>query len=172
MLAGPDPVAPVTALISRVRPTSDIAKKLVAEATARSATVRALIDEIDRSDVFVYVELQFDVPGALAHTTLLVANEAGRFLRVTIEASLDPRRRLELLAHELQHSVEIAREKHVRSVDAMRSLFTNIGWAMGERSYETAQAIDVERQARRELSTRTGTTAPAAPRAQPARIPG
>lgn len=175
MLAGPDFADdPTPSPASRVRPTTDIAKKMVADAAARSPTVRALIDEIDRSDIFAYVELQFDVPGALAHTTLLVANEAGRFIRITIEASLEPRRRLELLAHELQHAVEIAREKDVRSVQAMRRLFTNIGWAMGERSFETAQAIDIERQARREMGMRTTSTAPVQlPRApQASRVPG
>jgi hypothetical protein len=176
MFAGPDFIDdPAPPPLNRVRPTSNIAKAMVADAAARSPTVAALITELNRSDVFVYIELQFDVAGALAQTTLLVANDAGRFLRIAVEASLDPRRRLELLAHELQHAVEIARAKEVRTDAAMRRLFSSIGWPMGERSYETAEAIDVERQTRRELGLRTTAASPA-PRipavAQPGRIPG
>ena len=79
-----------------------------------------------------------------------------RFLRVTIGAQLDPRRRLEVLGHELSHALEIAREPWVRDRATFRALYERIGFPVSETSFETHQARAVERQVRADLSAAGG----------------
>jgi hypothetical protein len=44
--------------VSRVRTSSTDVRRLIDEATGRSATIRALVAEIDRSDLIVYVRVR------------------------------------------------------------------------------------------------------------------
>ena len=139
--------------VPRVRPTSDVARELVAEAMSRSPTIKRLMRDLEASDLFVYVEVRYDIGAAPAETAFLLANHAGRFLRVTIDARLEPRRRIELLGHELHHTLEIAAAPRVRDASGMRQLFNDIGWTL-QRSlaFETGAAVDVERQVSREVA--------------------
>lgn len=161
LLAGPKnalnttPAPPAAVVpIHRVRAITDITKGVLSDATLRSPTVRQLIAELDQTDVIVYVESQFDLQRAQGRTTFITANEAGRFLRIVIDAMLDPWRRQEILGHELQHALEIAHDRTVRDESSMKRLFRSIGWQTGEESYETGAALDTEKRVHRELSVK------------------
>jgi hypothetical protein len=144
------PVAETRAVYG-VRAVSALAGQVIEQARARSATVRALLDELAASDVLVYVDFQFDPPVARGTTTLVTASAHGRYLRIAVDVLLSPPDRLGVLAHELQHAVEIARDSSVRDDAALRALYKRIGWAVGRASFETQAAVDTERRARRDL---------------------
>ena len=126
------------------------AERLLEDA-ARSGTVRGLLDRLATSDLIVYVEMTGtpDVPAA--RTKLVTATPSTRFLRIAISAAQPWSEWASLLAHELQHAVEIADHGDVRDDGALRRLYASIGHQHGTDSYETDAAISVERLVRAEL---------------------
>jgi hypothetical protein len=85
-----------------------------------------------------------------------------RYVRVDINVTLAPRRQVALLAHELQHALEIAGRPEITDVEAMESVFEDIGFQSFEdgqhRSYETDAALEVQETVEQELG---GLTRPA-----------
>lgn len=156
--AAPAPAAP------RVRAMTTPARDLLADARRRSATVEALLRDLEAQQVFVFVETRVDPAVPTAQTALLTANATGRYVHVVLNPALTWNRRIELLGHELQHALEIAVAADVHDGPSLRRHFTVIGRALGvvtrhEQSFETDAARDVEREIRRELRKR-GATAP------------
>jgi hypothetical protein len=145
--AGP-PVA--ASPITRVRPLSEAAQRLLRDAVNRSPTVVRLLQEIEASDSIVYIDLQFDTR-AEGVTTLFASNDQCRFLRVVISRTAPYPRRIEMLGHELHHALEIIRAPDVRVAADLRRLYAQIGWVVSDANFESNGAIDVERQVRREL---------------------
>jgi hypothetical protein len=80
------------------------------------------------------------------------------YVRVDINVTLATRRQIALLAHELQHALEIADRPDVTDVEAMESLFEDIGFQTSDngrhRSFETGTAIDVQEAVEGELGGR------------------
>jgi hypothetical protein len=128
--------------LTHTRPLSTIAQAIVDDAARSSPTIRSMIAEIERTDVIVYVDVNTLSFGGW--TELVGVSTSARLLRVTINVSLDPSRRAEVIAHELQHVLEIARATDVRDEDGVKRLFDRIGWREGRLRYETEAAIDVE----------------------------
>ena len=132
-----------------IRPLSDIARATIAEAARRSQTVSCMLDELERLNVIVYVNVDFLLSRIRGSTMLRTAN-GFRFITVSLDVTLDPLRRMEMLGHELQHALEIARTD-VGDQAGLRRLYQTIGWDLGAGSFETSEAITVERTVRREL---------------------
>jgi hypothetical protein len=79
-----------------------------------------------------------------ANTRLIGAGPNERFVRVWIDAWWRSRReQVALLAHELQHALEIARAPDVRSTGDVVALYRLIGHEARDRCYETLAAQDV-----------------------------
>jgi hypothetical protein len=110
-----------------VRGADDSAKSLLVNGMARSRTFRSIVDEIEHSNVIVYVEVRSQaLPGQLQ----LVASSGGcRFVRVSIRKPALPADQVAWLAHELWHAVEIARAPEVREALSLRKLYERIGGA-------------------------------------------
>ena len=106
------------------RPPRDVGEEgqLIEDLLERSATARALADELESTDLIVYVELTAAEPAGRAATRFVVATERYRFLRVVLSAMTHPRDRAPLLAHELQHAVEIGRDRDVRDIAGLQKL--------------------------------------------------
>ena len=132
-----------------------MAETLIAEGTARSASLRALVAELDRSDVLVYVDVGFDVSSAAGRTTLAGSSGSTRVLRVFVNARLDATRRVEILGHELMHCVEIGRSPSVHDRKSLAELERSIGWRAGSvEEFETAAARAMELRIHAELAAR------------------
>src|SRR5262249_43077552 len=123
-----------------------------------SPTFRAIVTDLERSDVVVYLTQEPHAAGAAAHTSLVASAGGRRYLRI----SLDPKRsgcdRLALLGHELRHALEIAVEPAVVDADSLAALYERIGFAScggGRRCYDSAAAIEAGRQIAREVATGT-----------------
>ena len=145
------PTTPVPSL-TRVRPISDTSRSILNGAMRRSPTVVRLVSELQELDVIVYVELGLEPMAAAGTTSILTTAGGTRMLRIVVSARLDPRRRMEVLGHELQHALEIARANGVTNDVALHALYRRIGYSISNTSYETDDARAVESLVRKELS--------------------
>lgn len=143
-----DPDAPYP----RVRAVTPLVQSLIADAAGRSLTVRHLMARLAVTDVIVYVEQSGSSAIPVARTKLVAASGGVRFLRIGIRAAVPFHDVAPMLAHELQHAVEIAEEPSVVDDDGVRRLYHRIGRALGGDRYETAAAQEIEARVRRELS--------------------
>jgi hypothetical protein len=139
---------------AHVRAATPTAQSLLTDAVARSAIVNELIEHLTRSDTFVYLELTASPEIPVARTKLVAASSGARFLRIAINVQTSPWDRLPLLAHELQHALEIADAPDVRDDAGLRRLYSKLGFSGGIDRFETAAARDVERRVRMELARR------------------
>jgi hypothetical protein len=150
LLFGPSGDRPAVSETVRVRAAAS-ATGLLAEAAGRSAIIRDLIARLEATDVIVYVEMTPSPQIPTARTRLVTATVSARFLRIGLSTSLTPFDLAPLLAHELQHAVEIAERADVRDDAGVRLLYARIGRLHGIDRYETDAAGEVERQVRAEV---------------------
>jgi len=144
---------PAVVSLLRVR-AAESAMKALGDAAASSPTVRTLMDRLAVTDVIVYVEITASPQVSLARTKLVTATADVRFLRIGLSRALAPPDLIPLIAHELQHALEIAEHAEVRDDAAVRRLFSAIGHQHGTDKFETDAAKRVEREVREELRRR------------------
>jgi len=154
LLTGPASAdRPAVASLSRVR-AAESAMKALGDAAASSPTVRTLMDRLAATDVIVYVEITRSPQVPIARTKLVTATADVRFLRIGLNSVMAPPDVIPLIAHELQHALEIAEHAEVRDDAAVRRLFGAIGHQHGIDRFETDAAKRVERAVREELRRR------------------
>jgi hypothetical protein len=135
---------------------------LIAQGYARSATFRRLVSTLNASDVIVYVEPQI-VPrvrrGGFLIDTVVKAGPY-RYLRIRVGRRSRTESTIAVLAHELQHAVEVAEAPEVRDSDSFRELFERIGLPgiCNGACLETEAAMAVQRQVGEELQRSEPTT--------------
>jgi len=128
-LAGPLAEA-ATAPAPRLRPQSPRIAAWVERGRAESETFRALVDRLERGDVIVYLAIQPGLrTGVAACLTWMSATPSARFVRASVRPDLPAREAVAMIAHELQHVVEVADHPEVRSEPALAALFSRIGHA-------------------------------------------
>lgn len=135
---------------TRVRSTNPVVLAMIREGSERSATFRRLLDQAAESDGIVYVEFGYCAFGHLngCLLPLVVPSAGGRYLRIlvtpdTTRVSRD--RQIALIAHELQHTLEVLAHPEVVDVDTMLKMYARIGVPLTGRSgYETTAAHTVE----------------------------
>jgi hypothetical protein len=144
--------APVLTAGGGVRPLQARGTRLLEEASRRSATVRELVDELGRSDVVVYVDLDGNDPSDLDGSLRFMGATANtRNVHVWLQPRHSDSALMPTLAHELQHAVEVARATDVRSAERFEAMYAALGTSANPRRYETAAAQDVGVRVRREL---------------------
>jgi hypothetical protein len=131
-----------------VRATEPRILALIDDGLSRSPTFRRLVAALNESDVIVYIEpkrTRQALGGYLAHH--IVAQGDHRYLRIAVETQGSQGRLVPLLAHELQHAVEIAQAPQVRNAATLEQLFVQLAVKFGcgaTTCYETQAAKDVE----------------------------
>lgn len=127
----------------------------LALAIERSPLVRALVAEIESSNVVVHIQFSWDVPAGIGGTTRFVTSRGGyRYVRIVLSNRLQGNDRVAILGHELEHAAEIARSD-VNDRDGIRRLLEATGYQVAERFFETRSAQRAERTIRRELVLET-----------------
>ncbi len=106
---------------TRLGPILDVGRRL-------SRTLRRLVAEIESSDVIVHV---YGVARSSRYSAggLQFVQSAGgfRYLRVLVDPRLSPANLIALLAHELQHVAEVARDPAVVDQATFARLYERIG---------------------------------------------
>jgi hypothetical protein len=106
------------------------------------------VDTLDHSDVIVYVDPKLtrqSLGAYLAHN--VVVSGGVRYLHVAIDARGAESRLVPLLAHELQHAVEVAAEPGARDPQSVEQLLERLAIQFGcggTSCTETQAARDVE----------------------------
>jgi len=137
-----------------VRTTEPRIQALIDEGLDQSATFRQLITTLNESDVIAYVEPQLTrqaLGGFLFHN---IAGEGGwRYVRIAIDHHGSRIRVVALLAHELQHAIEIAQDPGVRDADSLKRSFSQraVIFGCGGECYETKAAKEIEQTVLSEL---------------------
>lgn len=113
--------------LPHVRPLDLVSRLALERGVEESARFRALLDELDGSNVIVHVVAAPTLTLGVIGTMRFVASLGDtRYIRVTIAATSPPALRVATLAHELQHACEVARSA-ATTHDAVRRLYQRIG---------------------------------------------
>jgi hypothetical protein len=141
------PVAAAGEPGSRVRSTDAAILNLLWEGRERSATFRALVDAIDRSNGIVYVEFGFCAFGHLDGCLLpfMTFTHGDRYVRIIVtpeQSRVSHDQLLALIGHELSHAVEVLEHPEVVDLTTMEAMYRKIGSPIGggQRGYETSTA--------------------------------
>jgi hypothetical protein len=137
----------------RVRALDPSAAGALERGQQRSQRFRALLLELNRSDVIVHVVTSAGLADGIVGTTRFVGQLGGsRYLRVDLAASLQYDVQVVMLAHELQHACEVARSSAASSA-GIRALYQDIGKKIRGRIdvFETRRAIETAEQVRVQL---------------------
>lgn len=154
---------PPDATSPHLRPEDTEGRALAAELFERSPTARALLEELNRSDVIAYVRFRIFRSTRLdGRVGLLSGARRTRFLIVELACGRNRITQLTTLAHELQHVVEIAREPSIVDAASLAAHYSTIGEIvqedLGTVGFETAAARHVAARVQRELSATAKTT--------------
>ena len=134
--------------LKRVRTESSFLQAVVSTAFDRSVLFQSLIDRIERSDVIAHLTCaQFSSETLAGRTVLVAAKAEVRYLRVEVRCQQLMPPLVGIVAHELQHDVEIASAPSVIDDQSIAALFRTIGFqsrgAFWGGQFETTAAQDV-----------------------------
>lgn len=149
------PTRPIAALDSptrHVRVLDTNIRHLLNDAYRRSPTLASLVDRLQASDVTVYVVIVPELPQPLRGRSELIPDTGHlRFVRIDVISVPNPDAMIALVAHELQHAIEIADAGDIVDRAGMERLYKRIGRSSGPKMFETSRAIDTQRRVREEL---------------------
>ena len=133
----------------------DIAGRVGVAGVSHSPTFRELAARLERSDVIVYVSVEPRRPGRRAGATRFVgATPRIRFLHIALDPDLSPKELVALLAHELQHAIEVADAPEVRDLDSFRQYYERHGFRdQRVDTYDSRAARETGRRVRAELAS-------------------
>jgi len=144
-----------------VRATEPRILALLDAGISRSPLFRGLVAALDESDVIVYIEPKIarqNLGGYLRHH--VVAQGGYRYLRIVIDTQGSESRLIPVLAHELQHALEIARSPNARDAGRMREVFERRDVGCGSSTcYETLTALEVQAAVDHELKAARASSA-------------
>ncbi len=130
------------------------ANHLLQLATGRSMVVRDLVAKIERSNVIVLFYLSSEPATETRRNFMTFVSAAGATRYVAIElyrTALPTCAYIPMLAHELQHVVELVAAPEVRDNQGCARLFASIGWETAPGRFETRGAKATEERVRQEL---------------------
>lgn len=149
---------PVAAAVpDQIRTTNCEMRQAIAIGMSSSPTFRRLLERVAELRGIVYVtaaplvqaERRKVIDGALQHRVTVAGSYRLLFVTVMPYSDLRP---IAILAHELQHVVEVL-ESDATTAQAIDQLFERIGMRVGARTTETAAALDIQRAVINELAT-------------------
>jgi hypothetical protein len=148
-------------VITRVRGAHPEVHRMIREADRRSATFRAMIDEVQRSNAIVVVQFGLCANGRFRSCVIGVGGGAReRHIRVVLLPRPTDDRLMATIAHELQHALEILREADVTDGESAQRLYRRIGLGDCQRGLseicETEAALELERKVLDDLDRRPG----------------
>jgi hypothetical protein len=120
----------------------------------RSATFRALVADINQSNVVVYItcgsqKLRSGLSGQL---TFLSAAGGFRYVVVQVDSRLPRWRLIAMLGHELQHAREIAATAWIVDADSLAHAYrTQLGYTRGRGVFDSIAAVRAGEDILREL---------------------
>lgn len=133
-----DETAPVG---PHVRSSNPAIRALIVQATEQSATFRGMVETIDGSDSFVYVEEGTCGAGVRACFTDVTLAGTHRFLRVKVDLGRADRELMASIGHELRHTIEVLSVPAVTSRAKMHLFYLREGVIGSSGAFETVTAV-------------------------------
>lgn len=144
----------------RVRAYDRKAAALLASGLAQSQEVAALVEQLNRGDLFVCIETglaqALGLRAKCGTLRITAATPAGRYARLSIVV---PGQQVDLigaLAHELQHAVEVAGAPEVQDAATLRRFYEAKGFRNPDGTYCTREAVAAGLAARQESARAVG----------------
>jgi len=144
---------------SHVRATEPMIRTLIEEGMTRSATFRRLVETLDQSDVIVYIDPKITretLGGYLSHDVLSAGGR--RYLHIAVVLRAGDIRLVSLIAHELQHAVEVSQDANARDAKSVAQMFGRLASTRGcgiSDCEETEAALDVQEAVDAELKSKS-----------------
>jgi hypothetical protein len=158
------PAVPLRAegMMQRVRTDSPYVRVVITSGIERSPSFRAIVEQLEKSDLIVEVQCARLTDSRLAgRTAFLSATPFVRYVLVEVNCPVIPR----ILAHELSHALEIASAGWVVDGETLARFYAQIGYptygpAAGSDcgQYETADALEAGERVHHELLHRSEST--------------
>jgi hypothetical protein len=147
---------------SNIRSTDPLISGAVDEARTHSSTFRRLVEAIEATDGIVYIASGrcpvIGMRGCLLH--VLTTRGDARYLWIVVNTSERPEERIPLIAHELQHALEVLQNRAIRTgqdiLNFYRSPEKSVSMGIGRfggRSYETHAAISMAEAVRADVAS-------------------
>ena len=143
--------------LPHVRPLDAAARELFRVGLLRSTSLAKLRDDLDRSNVVVYLSVECVLPtrGALRFVNRTAPST---YLLARIACTRSEEERIAAIAHELRHALEVAAASPViTSAADFERLYRSIGFEWRKNEYETRAAQVTEVAVRQELSAAAAT---------------
>ena len=140
---------------ARLRPQGSRVEFWLREARQRSPTVQRLVERIEQSDVIVYLDISRNLsPNVAACLTWMAGTASRRIVRASFRPDLGASEAIAMLAHELQHVIEVIDHPEVRSTQTLLDLYRRIGHPTGNNGlrWDTADAVALGTLARLEVT--------------------
>lgn len=154
-MSRPPEAALLDAPTRHVRAETRDARRALGEGYRRSLTFASLVGRLQASDLTVYITtVQFLPQPLLGRSELIAAAGDTRYVRIDVLVAPNPDEMIAVVAHELQHALEIADAHEVMDQTALERLYRRIGISSGSEMFETVRAMTTERQVRKELRRR------------------
>lgn len=150
----------------RIRTESSLLSTVMKAALVRSPTLRSLVEQIEQSDVIVYLTCEHFASSALAgRTSLAMVRPGVRYVRVQVVCQQIDSGLIAIVAHELQHVGEIASTASVVDRGSLIHLYSEIGFSTHglpqSEQFETVAALKTGDRVRWELNHYTDVEPPA-----------
>jgi hypothetical protein len=142
-----------------VRTTDRRLARLVHQGRRESARFRTLLARLVRSDVIVYLQCQgYENTGG--RLTFVGAGGDHRYVLVRLGRQMNEHQQIALIAHELQHAVEIADTPDIVDARSLAYQYRRFGHVsqvtVASTDYDTVAAIETGYQVLRELQSASG----------------
>ena len=153
-MAAAPPAAAATLL--HVRTTSPALRTLIDAGIERSPTFRDLVDQLEASDVVVYVSFKMFDEADIAGRIQFVGSAGGRRYLQIFVAPLADVACIAILGHELRHAVEIAAAPSVVDAASLAQCYARIGFKVAPHAdrFDTHDAVECGRRVLREAMSR------------------
>jgi hypothetical protein len=140
---------------ARIRPTGSHAAVTLQRGLRCCPTVRALVEQLERSDLIVYVTCARRPAGrSAASLQFMHATTEFRFVQIVIDIELALPQRLTLLGHELQHALEVAANPGIHDRKSFLQYYAQIDVRHQDpRALDTEAARQTGERVRQELAT-------------------
>ncbi len=143
--------------VPRLRTGDRRLRALLDEAVARSPSLRALVERLQRSDVVVYLRCGALSPRLDGRLTFVSAVGGFRYVLVHLAAERSALRKMTALGHELQHAVEIAERPEIVDHASLARAYASFGFERRAEHYavtafDTVAAVAAGEQVRREIT--------------------
>jgi hypothetical protein len=143
-----------------IRTTDTTLRTALNDGLAHSATFQALVAKLEASDVVVFLVYDRKATNLLAsHISFLSAAGGRRYLTIGLISRLPRVRQVAILAHELQHAVEIADAPAIVDSKSMAQYYAGLKYGgvvdpSPQHRFESRAAIDMEQRVAREMAPR------------------